>query len=276
MRELVFEISELREAQLTELLIDSGFTAFYFEKSDGKTFLKVYPDENEIPQCLADEFPVLSSDVDPASWNRTWIENYKGDELTQDIFVLPSGVNLPDKHYKTVIKIDPSDSFGDGHHPTTKLCGELLEHVISGAAATAVELSMLDAGTGSGILAIAAWSMGVRDIELFDYDPVSVEKAMKNLRLNGIEGPSPFVSDIYSYKTEKKYDIVTANLLSKIIEDNIDILKSILKPDGKLILSGISTLWTDGMKKIFDRKNLEVIEHKILEEWNGFVLIKQK
>lgn len=274
MKELVFAITGAREEELTELLTESGITAFYFEDANGETVLKIYTDNEALPECMGSETLISSADVDPSSWSRTWMDDYKGGELTGNIYVIPTGVKSPEKKYRTVIEIDPYDSFGDGHHPTTRLCAEMLEYLLEKffSDKKARELSMLDIGTGSGILAIEAWTMGVRDIELFDYDPVAVDKAAKNLRLNGIETLSPFTADIYKYNSGKKYDIVTANLLSRLLEDNIKKLISLLKDDGKLIVSGISTLWTDDLKTVFKKNSLEIVEHRILEDWSGFIL----
>lgn len=274
MKEFVFAIPEIREDELIELLSVSGINSYYFEKSGKKNFLKLYLDKNEIPYVLRNEILVSSSEVDPSSWDRAWGENYNGDELTGSIFVLPAGNTPPDKKYKTVIEIDQYDAFGDGHHPTTRLCGMLLEEVISNYSLQndISSLSMLDIGTGSGILAIAAWTMGIRNIELFDYDPVAVEKARKNLKLNGINSLTPFSADIYQYTSDKKYDVITANLLSRLIEDNISKLIEFLKPEGIIIVSGISTRWAVDMKNLFISNKLEIIKHKQIEEWHGFIM----
>jgi len=274
MKEIVFEISEAHEEKLTGFLNDTGFTSFYFEKTRNSNLLKLYIDDGDIPIGLKDEKLISISVVEPSSWNRIWGENYRGEELTENIFVLPAGAAYPEKKYKTLIAIDPYDSFGDGHHPTTRLCGMLLEEVIRNYYINVFpgKLSMLDIGTGSGILAIAAWTMGVRDIEMFDYDPVAVAKALKNLRLNGIDTFSPFNEDIYKFSSTKKYNIITANLLSRIIEDNIGKLISLLKPEGILIVSGVNTIWTEDIKKIFYNNNISIIKHVIIDEWNGFIL----
>lgn len=274
MKELIFEIPEIREDEVTELLSNSGIDTYYFEKSGKKNFLKLYLEKNKIPSVLRNEIFISSSEVDPSSWNRVWGDSYNGDELTGNIFVLPTNSTSPDKKYKTIIKIDQYDAFGDGHHPTTRLCGMLLEEVISNYSLhnDVSSISMLDIGTGSGILAIAAWTLGIRNIELFDYDHIAVEKAGKNLKLNGIHSLIPFSADIYNFVSEKKYDIITANLLSRLIEDNIGKLTGFLKPDGIIIVSGISTRWAGKMKSLFISNKLEIIEHKIIEEWNGFVM----
>jgi ribosomal protein L11 methyltransferase len=278
MKEFVFEINGNMEKVLTGLLNQTGINTFYFETYKRKNFLKLYLENDNPPEFLIKEKLVSSSDVDSSSLTRVWCDSYKGQELTDNIYVLPSGIEPPLKQYNTIIEIDPYDSFGDGHHPTTILCGRLLEYVL----ASQIErfdthkLSLLDVGTGSGVLAIAAWKMGIRIIDLFDYDPVSVEKADKNLKLNGIYSLKPFQADIYKYTSEKKYDIITANLLSRLIEDNISRLINLIIPEGKIILSGISTKWTNEMMNLFLNNRLEIIKHEIIDEWNGFILKKSK
>ncbi len=277
MKEIIYKVTPEKESLLSGMLLASGFSAFYFEKSEGVTLLKIYTD-GDIPFCIKDETPFFSTDIDPDSWSHAWSDSYRGSELTRSIYVLPQGIEPPEKSYSSIIAIDPYDSFGDGHHPTTRLCGELLELVLSGGflKKTPGDISMLDVGTGSGILSVAAWYMGVRDIDLFDYDHVSVEKARKNLHMNGIDSLKPFTADIYSFETQKKYDLITANLLSKLLEDNSTRLKELLKPGGMMIFSGISVIWTEQMMKLFKSLNLEIIEHRVIDDWNGFLLAPSK
>lgn len=277
MKEIIYRVTPEKISLLSSLLLASGFSAFYSEKTDGINLLKIYTN-GDIPSCLNDEIPVSSTEINPDSWNHAWSDTYSGSELTHNIYVLPQGVNPPEHYYSTIITIDPYDSFGDGHHPTTRLCGELLELILSDGyiQKSPGAISMLDIGTGSGILPIAAWCMGVRDIDLFDYDHISVEKARKNLRLNGIDALKPFTADVYTFETSKRYDLISANLLSKLLEDNSLRIQGLLNPEGMLIFSGISTLWTEQMKKMFRSINLDIIEHRVIDDWNGFILSPSK
>jgi hypothetical protein len=100
MKEFVFEVIEVKEEMLTAQLMESGFISFYFEKSENKNFLKIYLDNDELPSILINEIPVSSSDIDPSSWSRVWGENYKGDELTEDILFFLLVYTPPDKKYK--------------------------------------------------------------------------------------------------------------------------------------------------------------------------------
>jgi len=271
MYEITYAISPELEDEYSEQLISAGVTSFCFEKISGTLLLKIYSDSPAPMEGIDGNFLRDVSEIHDSDWKNKWAEDYTGHELTENIFVIPPGITPPQKEYRYIIQIDPEDSFGDGHHPTTRLCGILLELVLE-MRGSPEKVSFIDIGTGSGVLAIQAALMGVNDIELFDYDEDSVLKADKNLNLNGIRRLRASLNDIYTFSSSKKYDIITANLLSKIIEDNIERLKSLLKPEGMMILSGISTKWESDMTALFEISGLRIILHKKLEEWEGFVL----
>lgn len=271
MYEFIYKINPKLEDRYSEILIGAGVSSFYFEKTANSSLLKIYSDSSDPireinPDLLIDVLEIYESD-----WKNKWAEDYRGQELTDNFYVLPPEIPKPQKEYKFTILIDPEDSFGDGHHPTTRLCSSLMEQVIMMEKLNK-EISFLDIGTGSGILAIQAVFFGIKDIELFDTDECSVEKANKNLYLNGVDGVRAFRNDLYTYNSSKKYDIIVANLLSRIIEDNIEKLKSLLNTDGMLILSGISSRWEKEMMRLFKNSGLQIFLHKKLEEWEGFVL----
>lgn len=271
MYEIVYLIPLKLEDEYNERLTESGISSFCFEKIDRKLYLKVYSEYPEPLEQIDSAYLADISEVIESDWRNKWAEGYTGHELTDNIYVLPPGILPPKDGYRYILQIDPEDSFGDGHHPTTRLCGILLEHVLE-TYNSVDKKTYLDIGTGSGVLAIQAYSMGVRDIELFDYDVISVLKADKNLMLNGISGIKAFHDDIYTFSSSKKYNIITANLLSRLIEDNIEKMKSLLEDDGYLIMSGIGSKWEQDMVKLFEISGLHIFLHKKLEEWEGFVL----
>jgi ribosomal protein L11 methyltransferase len=109
---------------------------------------------------------------------------------------------------------------------------------------------MLDAGTGTGILAVAASLMGVGRIDAADIVPESVENARHNAKENGCENIDIRLSDIASIEGEDRYDFIAANLLPSVIFPNIARLRDLLSADGALMVSGIGDRTSDEAKKL--------------------------
>ncbi len=275
MYKTTFIISKKQEKVFTRDLNREGFTGYFVEKSGKNYYLNIFTESKLLPVVLEHVPPASIEEVDEQSWGHSWADGFNGHELTCDIYVSAAGMPQPAKEYRHIITIDPRGSFGDGHHPTTRLCAGLLQEYIS-QHADAGNFAMIDAGTGSGLLAITAYILGVRKIDLFDIDENSVLMAEKNLRLNNITGIKPDHGDIYSYNFSVNYDIITANLLTVLFEDNISRLVGALASDGVLIVSGISTKWSSLFKKLASKNNLFIVKHKRLEGWNGYLLKKRR
>lgn len=267
-------IAKNQQKKLTRKLTGARSLNYFIESSPGMYLIHIFSESPQLPVEL-NKYTILSCETDDdCKWRYKWAENFTGHELTGDIYVTVAGKPLPAPSYRHVIMIDPRDAFGDGHHPTTRLCALLLqEHIAQFADAS--NLSMLDAGTGSGLLSIIAYILGLRNIELFDIDENSVFMAERNLQLNGISGINPTAGDIYTRVLKSNYSIITANLLTAIIEDNFERLKCALADDGVLIVSGISTKWTYLLKRLIKRNKMVIVKHKKLEGWNGFLLKKR-
>ena len=273
MYRITFRISGKQERSLTRSLASAGIMDYFIETSGSICRLYLFSDSPDVPDAMNGLKPESVDESDELSWRHSWAAAFSGHELTCDIYVCAQGAPLPQRHYRHVIKIDPRDSFGDGHHPTTRLCAMLLQNYLS-SRANPEAYTMLDIGTGSGVLAVAAYILGIRMIELFDIDETAVDMARRNLLLNGISGIIPFRADIYTHIFMKQYDIITANLLTGLIEDNIGSINGALKAEGVLIVSGISAKWARLAIRLFKKNNLIILEHKKLEGWNGFLLKK--
>ena len=122
--------------------------------------------------------------VPPEDWAESWKRHFKPIEIGGDLLILPSWSKRKPKTGQAVVVLDPGLSFGTGQHATTSFC--LNEIVKLRRSSKASELSLLDGGTGSGILAIAAAKLGYKPVEAFDFDPVSVRVARANATSNGV------------------------------------------------------------------------------------------
>lgn len=131
-----------------------------------------------------------------------------------------------------VVVIQPSMGFGTGHHATTRLCLQLLQaRPLAGS-------SVIDVGTGSGVLAIAAWKLGATRIVAVDCDPDAIDNARENLELNGASGAIALVNADLSVFDAPAADTVTANLTSAVLQRHAPDLRRALASGGQLIVSG--------------------------------------
>lgn len=191
--------------------------------------------------------------LDDSSWVDTWKKYYHPVRLTRYLTIVPSWEDYtPAAQDEKVIILDPGRAFGTGTHPTTRLALQALETVIRGGE------TLIDVGTGSGVLSIAARYLGAGPIFAYDVDEVAVSAARENFELNEMtEGLVLAPNDLLQGVTQK-VDLITANILAEIIEPLIPQAVDCLRPGGRFITSGI----------IKDKKDLIVT--KLAE--HGFVI----
>jgi ribosomal protein L11 methyltransferase len=132
------------------------------------------------------------------------------------------------------IVIQPSMGFGTGHHATTRLCLNLLQRLdLTGR-------RVLDVGTGSGVLALAAHALGAGTVLAVDDDPDAIESARENLELNGVNvGIDLHLGDFRGMPTGG-WDVVTANLTGSLLARSADVLSAAVAPGGTLVISGVT------------------------------------
>ncbi len=128
---------------------------------------------------------------------------------------------------------------------------------------------MLDVGTGSGILAILGCRMGLGQVDAFDIDPESIERARINMQLNCCRF-NLRLADIAGFSPHDCYDIITANLLHNIIRDNLSALRAMLNPGGTMLLSGVIDLWDAEIRELLKSQGLRLARHLNKEGWNAY------
>ncbi|MFJ6957492.1 MAG: 50S ribosomal protein L11 methyltransferase [Ligilactobacillus animalis] len=196
---------------------------------------------------------VKLAELDDDSWADVWKKYYHPVRLTRYLTIVPSWESYtPETTDEKVIKLDPGRAFGTGTHPTTKLALQALETVVRGGE------TMIDVGTGSGVLSIAAKYFGVAQIAAYDVDAEAVKAAEENLALNGMQDAITVGANDLLAGIKTKVELITANILAEIIVPLIPQAYECLKPGGIFITSGI----------IADKKDLIVSEL----EAKGFVI----
>lgn len=177
-----------------------------------------------------------------------------------------ASANAAGGHAVTVV-IQPSMGFGTGHHATTRLCLDLLQRIdLNGK-------SVLDVGTGSGVLAIAAHALGARLVAAVDDDPDAVESARENLSLNGVtEGIDLRLGDFRGMpQTGAGWDVVMANLTGGLLVRGAEVLTTALAPGGTLIVSGVTLDEEAGVLAAFAPR-LKPVLRVVEDEWVGMTL----
>ncbi len=204
-------------------------------------------------------------------------EEYAGYAVTDGFYILPAAVGrMAPAEFRHVICLDGYRAFGDGRHPTTRMCLHMMESFLGSMdAGTRRGLRLLDAGTGTGILAIAASMLGAGTVDAFDMDPGSVESARSNGEMNGLRGIGFRVSDIAGYAGGVSYDIVMANLLSDVLVGNAGSLAGFVRPGGTMIASGVSDMRRDGVLDVFTGLGFDVLHRMGEEGWNCFFMKKE-
>lgn len=174
--------------------------------------------------------------VDPG-WSTLWMKRFGPFRVGRRMLIVPPW-KRENERGRTTIVIQPGQAFGTGHHPTTAGALRAIESIVGARAPK----SILDAGTGSGILAIAAALLGMRDglqreIIAIDIDPAALENARANARLNGVE-KSIRLSSVPLASIHRHFDMIIANILSHTLIELAPHLKRIVAPGGRLILGG--------------------------------------
>ncbi|MGI9536570.1 MAG: 50S ribosomal protein L11 methyltransferase [Desulfocapsaceae bacterium] len=225
----------------------------------------------ELAQIFACATPVVAVEIlEDRDWSETWKVHFKPFAIVQGLVIAPTW-----EHYETgsdeqVIVMDPGMAFGTGHHETTRLCLELLresEPLSSGG-------TMLDVGTGTGILAMAALLFGARRVVGIDNDPEAVKTARANCRLNTLSNRMEITGRELK-EIKNTFDLVTANIVHDVLLELSDDLARVTGDGGSLLLSGlIEGEQGENIAQCFSDKSFRLIEKRTDGQWCALLLIK--
>ena len=194
-------------------------------------------------------------------WAEAWKSGYQVLRIGHRIRIVPSWIPYEPEPDDVVITLDPGMAFGTGLHPSTQLCLQALETLIRPG------MRVLDVGTGSGILAIAAAKLGAAEVLGVDIEAVSVRTARENVRLNGVEDVVRIEPGSVDDRSHGEFDGVLANILAEIIARLSPDLARHMAPGGWLVASGIIEARLPAVEHAYARAGLEIVQRWQVGDW---------
>ena len=203
-------------------------------------------------------------------WADNWKKYFEPTRITHDLTIVPSWTDYEATAGEKIIKLDPGMAFGTGTHPTTKMSLFALEQVLRGGE------TVLDVGTGSGVLSIASSLLGAKKIYAYDLDKIAVRVAQENIELNAnMENIQVATGDLLR-GVDIKANVIVANILADILVNLTDDAYRLLKDEGYLIMSGIISEKWNLVRESAEAAGFFLETHMIQGEWNACVFKKTK
>ena len=212
---------------------------------------------------------VRVSEVGEEDWATAWKQYYFPVRVTRYLTVVPSWVDYEkEQEDELLIELDPGLAFGTGTHPTTQLSLTALEQTIRGGE------SVLDVGTGSGVLSIASKLLGAGRVTAFDIDEMATRVAKENIALNPMIGAIDVYENNLLVGVNQKSDLIVANILAEILVQMPEDAYRNLNENGTLILSGIIESKAKEVQEAYEKAGFTLVERMTMKEWNCFVMKK--
>ena len=221
------------------------------------------------PGIRADWFVTFVSieldNISEEEWENNWKQFFKTTEIGKRLCIRPSWEEYDNKTGRCVLSIDPGAAFGTGTHATTSMCLEALEELVS------PDITVLDIGSGSGILSIAAVLLGAKQAIGVDIDPVAVRVATENAKLNNVEDKTEYILGNLDEKITDKYDIVVANIVADAIIALSQSASEKMKENGYFLCSGIIDIRADEVEKALKLRGFNIVRKITNNNWVAFL-----
>ncbi|WP_419959056.1 50S ribosomal protein L11 methyltransferase [Psychrobacillus sp. BM2] len=205
---------------------------------------------------------VTVQEVDEEDWATAWKKYYHPVKISNRFTIVPTWEDYERVNTdELIIELDPGMAFGTGTHPTTVMCLQALEKTVQSAS------SVIDVGTGSGVLSIGAAKLGASKIHALDLDEVAVRSAIENIALNKVDDIVQVTHGNLLDNVNEQADIVVANILAEIIMTFTNDAFSIVKDGGLFITSGIIANKKEDVRNSLQEAGFEIEEVMMMEDW---------
>jgi len=269
-QQILLKLRAEHSAELEELLLEAGASSVtlmdaedqaVFQKKPGATplwdtsaLLGLFPIENDLgslvatlqfhPQVLNRESLQVTALEDQA-WERAWMKDFQPRQFGERLWICPSWQPPPDPEAVNIL-LDPGMAFGTGTHATTAMCLGWLEQ------AQLQSKEVIDYGSGSGVLAIGAALLGARQVYAVDNDPQAIAATIDNSHRNNIPQQT-ITAHLPKTLPKLQSDILLANILAEPLHELADHFAALVKPGGRIVLSGILTEQAGPLRESYGR-----------------------
>lgn len=269
---LIFETEGMEQWNLYENFDDKG----YWVQGVFETLAEAKVGESAFGSWISIEAELVVKKIQDVDWKESYKDHFKpwsidtlhwAPRWLKDEYLLPEG--------EQVVWLDPGMAFGTGNHGTTRLCVEQLV-AFKNSGRDLGTARLMDAGCGSGILAISAGKLGFEQVEGFDIDPDAIRIAEENAELNGLTNIQFSTGGLEKHLTRKGSDCLLANILANVLVANAQLLIDAVAPGGWLILSGILATEANSVVDRFESKeDWSSVKTNTMDEWASISLVKR-
>ena len=205
-------------------------------------------------------------EVNEEDWATAWKQYYHPVKISERFTIVPTWEEYaPVSTDELIIELDPGMAFGTGTHPTTVMCLQGLEKVVKEGD------TVIDIGTGSGVLSIGAALLGAKNVHALDLDEVAVRSAQENIVLNKVDDKVSVFHGNLLDTVKEPADVVVANILAEIIMSFTDDAFSIVKPGGLYVTSGIIGAKRDDVKATLEASGFVIEDVLLMEDWVAII-----
>ena len=205
--------------------------------------------------------------LEDTDWEKAWKSHFSLLRVGRRLVVKPTWIDYTPLDHEEVIDLDPGLAFGTGHHPSTRMCLELLQEYTGTS-------RVLDLGMGSGILSIAALKLGASSVLGLDVDSTALKVARQNLTINGLHRNAQLILGTLPHVKvpPNSMQLVMANITAHVIQQLASEIRCVLKPEGYLIASGILDIQEEQLRRHLFINGFEILATRASDDWRALAL----